>query len=60
MCENPASKRFTWPGQDESFICDEHAPKLVGVAKAIGLHLQVITLTEEELKKGLTCNQKGR
>lgn len=58
MCDKPANYRFTWPGKDESFICEDHVEKLKGIAVAIGLHLQIIPLTESELEKGLTCNQK--
>ena len=59
MCDKPANYRFTWPGNDESLICDGHVDKLRGVANAMGFHLQVTPLSESELKKGLNCNQKG-
>ncbi len=59
MCDKPAKYRFAWPGNDESFICDDHVDKLRGVAKVMGFHLQVIPLSESELEKGLNCNQKG-
>ena len=59
MCDNPASYRFTWPGKDESLVCEEHVHCLKAVAKAIGLHLQVIPLSEEDLKARLTCDQKS-
>ena len=45
-CEAPAVARFTWPGRDEAGICAEHLPKLRGVASAMGLHLQIISLPE--------------
>ena len=44
-CEDVATYRFTWPGQDEKGICAMHAPKLRGIAMAIGLHVQMIPLT---------------
>lgn len=44
-CSDPASHRFTWPGRDESFICEKHVGKLRGVAQAMGMHLQVIPLS---------------
>ena len=59
MCDNPAKYRFTWPGRDESVICGEHVNKLRAVANAIGLHLQTIPLSEEDLKAGLICEQKS-
>lgn len=48
-CDNEAAYRFTWPGQDESVICAEHAPKLRGVANALGMHLQLVPLEPEEV-----------
>ncbi len=59
MCDKPAKYRFAWPGNDESFICNDHIEKLQAVANAMGFHLQVIPLSESELEKGLNCNQKG-
>lgn len=47
-CEQPALFRYTWPGKDESHCCVIHAVHLKSVAKAIGLHLQLIPLTVEE------------
>lgn len=43
-CPNPPVYRFTWPGKPEQCICAEHAPKLRGLANAIGLPLQMIPL----------------
>lgn len=56
-CEQKAVRRFTWPGQDESFICDEHLPKLQGVANAMGMHLQLIPLDDDT---EATCQQRVR
>ena len=58
MCNNPARYKFTWPGEDESLICEEHVGKLKAVANGIGMHLQIIPLSETELEAGLTCKQK--
>ena len=58
MCNNLARYRFTWPGKDEAVICKEHVGKLKAVANALGLHLQIIHLSEQDLEVGLTCNQK--
>ena len=46
-CDSKATYRFTWPGQDESFICEHHATWLKRVAKAMGLHLQVAQLGDD-------------
>lgn len=48
-CDNAASYRFTWPGQDEAPICTEHVNKLVNVAKATGLRLQIMPLGDESV-----------
>lgn len=45
-CDNEAKYRFTWPGRDEAGICVEHAPKLRGLANAMGMHLQLIQIEE--------------
>jgi hypothetical protein len=47
-CENVGVFRFTWPGRDEEVICVEHLPKLVAVAAAMGLHLQVRPVVDPE------------
>jgi len=60
-CQNVARYRFTWPGRDESFICDEHVEKLIAVAQAMGFHLQIIpTWTSEKCRQELeeTCLRK--
>ncbi|MDH5279549.1 MAG: hypothetical protein OEW52_00200 [Thermoleophilia bacterium] len=43
-CTNAGAYRFTWPGNDEAHICEEHAPKLRGIAAAMGLHVQLIPI----------------
>ncbi len=57
-CENKASYRFTWPGRDGSFICSHHVYTLRNISDALGLPLQIIPLTNEELEEGTLCNQK--
>lgn len=47
-CGNLAAFRFTWPGSNESFICDEHAPQMRGVASAMGFNCQLIPLTSAD------------
>ncbi len=48
-CEESSVFRYTWPGKDEAGACPEHAEKLLGVAQAIGMHLQLIPLTIDEI-----------
>lgn len=48
-CTNKALYRYTWPGQNESGICEFHKPKLENIANAMGLPLQIIPLTVNEL-----------
>jgi len=43
-CGNLGAFRFTWPGEDEAEICVIHAPGILAVAKAIGMHLQLIPI----------------
>ncbi len=43
-CPNVAAFRFTWPGNDESYICLEHSQKLQATASAMGMHLQIIPI----------------
>ena len=54
-CENEAAYRYTWPGHDESFICEEHSKKLLAVANAMGMYLQLVPLEENEKEK---CKQE--
>ena len=58
-CENKAAYRFTWPGNDESYICEDHSTKLKGVAAAIGLHLQLVPTLGPDIELE-TCKQKVR
>lgn len=48
-CPAPAAYRYTWPGGDEARICEEHSAHMRGVARAMGMHLQLIPLNEEEV-----------
>jgi len=59
MCDRLAEYRFTWPGQDEALICREHVGILRNIASAMGLHLQIIPLSEEDLMRVLKCQQKS-
>ncbi len=45
-CENKSAFRFTWPGEDEAGICPDHINKLLGITRAMGLHVQVIPIDE--------------
>lgn len=43
-CDKDADFLFTWPGRDQAGVCGEHSIKLVNIASAIGVHLQLIEL----------------
>jgi|GEM_PF-6729381 len=47
-CDQDAAFRFTWPGKDESFICERHGRRMVEIAQAMGLHIQLIPLTDQD------------
>ena len=56
ICGKDAVYRYTWPGRDESFICEGHSSKLKSVARAIGLHLQLIPIDPQSTM--MPCMQK--
>lgn len=47
QCEQPGLYRYTWPGKDESVICELHVGRLRAVAEAMGFHLQIIPILDE-------------
>lgn len=51
-CNAAAAYRFTWPGQDEAGICEEHSQKLRALAQAMGFHIQLIPLDSEARATG--------
>jgi hypothetical protein len=53
QCGNDASYRYTWPGRDESFICESHSEKLRAVIRAMGLYVQLAPCAASE-----KCQQK--
>ena len=55
QCPLPAKYRYTWPGQDEAVCCVWHGNALRNVANAIGMHLQMISLSVEEVLAGRQC-----
>lgn len=56
-CRNYAALKYTWPGRDESAICAEHAPKLRGIANAIGLYVQLLPVTPEEHERSMLASE---
>ena len=50
-CDSPSMFRFTWPGKDEAGICAIHAIKAKQIAEAMGMHLQMIPLTPDEMMR---------
>ena len=55
-CPNKAEFRYTWPGKDEAFICQEHAFKMRRIVEAMGMYVQIIPLTPIESEQH-TCHQ---
>lgn len=53
-CGEDAAYRYTWPGRDESFVCEDHAVFLRKVAAALGMHLQLIPIAPNLSR----CTQK--
>jgi hypothetical protein len=49
QCQMPAFFRYTWPGRDENFVCSDHATKLLQIAQAMGLYLQLFPLAYDDL-----------
>ena len=41
-CEEDAAYRFTWPGQPEAGICNQHVHQLKATAEAMGFYLQLL------------------
>ncbi len=48
-CKNLPVLRFTWPGKDEAYICAIHSIRLLEIAQAMGLYIQLIPLTTQEM-----------
>ena len=59
-CSEPAAYRFTWPGHDESFVCEAHSRQLKGIAEAMGMHLQVVGVPITGTAEDEKCRQKLR
>jgi len=55
-CKNIAIYRYTWPGEQESFVCSDHYMKLTAIANAIGLPLQLIPL-DTNIEKIQCCQE---
>lgn len=47
-CGKPSTHRYTWPGEDEAVCCPKHATQLLKTADALGMHLQIIPLSEQD------------
>lgn len=58
LCPEPAIARYTWPGRDEALACEQHARQLAWVAKGMGMHLQLIQLSEKDLLLSPTCSSQ--
>lgn len=58
LCQQPAFVRYTWPGRDEALACLQHSQQIAWVAKGIGIHLQMIPLSEVDHLLLLTCSSQ--
>ena len=58
ICGEHAEFRYTWPGRNEAYVCEKHAMSVRNVATAMGFYVQLIRLTDDELKAGHTCTQE--
>lgn len=56
-CKEFPEFRYTWAGQDESFCCFRHGQGIRNVAQAIGYHIQLIELSEDEMVK-VSCQSE--
>ena len=59
-CNKIADYRFTWPGQDESFICSGHVGKLRAISESMGFYLKLVRIVPSlyNLLNGERCQQK--
>jgi hypothetical protein len=48
-CDAPAVVRYTWPGRDEAGACTEHALMVRNTSEAMGCHVQLIPITNDEM-----------
>jgi hypothetical protein len=56
-CQEPAVFRYTWPGNEEKFICVDHAAKLLAISQAMGLTTHLYILLSDDLLKNIPCSQ---
>jgi hypothetical protein len=53
-CPNEATYRYTWPGRDESYICEQHAGWLRQLTAAMGAYQQLIPIQPNQ---DIKCRQ---
>ena len=53
LCGSEATYRYTWPGEDEDVICKQCSERLLQVAAALRIHLQLISISDSKQ----TCPQ---
>jgi hypothetical protein len=51
-CTNVGAYSFTWPGNDEALVCEQHVGKVRAIAEALALRLQVIPLRATQQQEG--------
>ena len=54
LCNKPAVYRYTWPGRNEAFICEQHAQGIRVISNAMGFYVQLIEVEPEDGN----CEQK--
>ena len=47
-CNKEVKYRYTWPGHDETFACEDCAKLGKRISESMGFYVQYILLTEEE------------
>lgn len=57
-CGAPASYIYQWPGIYGTFVCQEHLPEIVELAKKFDLEMQYQSLAEENDDKQCEIRQR--
>lgn len=51
-CNQPAFRKYFWPGRDPAHVCDRHFSGLTMIAESLGLYLPF-----QPPDPGATCDQ---
>ena len=55
-CTNPATHRYTWPGNEETYTCEACANRAKGLASVMGFALAVYGLGTAYLEKEVAAD----